>query len=164
MTYECVSITGAVASITEPVCADWTGDLNTGLRQLTNSYDKVNDYPVIRPQLYTVTIRGTANKNNLATDTATFTFELKDVCDPPATITRPSLNDQTFNIENDSKPTYDHEAFTVDPSQCGLTHSYSNTLLVNSDADTVIDAYDPATTTFTWDYPADDDGPIRPDL
>jgi hypothetical protein len=121
ITYSCVSIEALEASPEVPTCGDFTGDLNAA-GTLSTSFDIANDYPVIRPQSYSVKIAGTATKSGEVLE-AFFTFELTDVCDPPTSVTRANLIDQTFNIEDDSLPTYEAEAFSVSPDVCLLTYT-----------------------------------------
>jgi len=61
-----------------------------------------------------------------------------------------------------SRPTYTHLPFSVTPSVCPLKYSITHTDIFSSDADTAIESYDENTFTFTWNYDALDDGPIRP--
>ena len=102
VTYQCVQIQGASDATPDEYtsCADWTDALNAS-QTMTGSYDKANDYLNVKPQVYTVTIRGTATKSGTTAD-ATFTFELKDVCDPPSSLTAPTIGDYSFNIEDDT--------------------------------------------------------------
>lgn len=92
VTYECISIKGALDATPDEntSCSDWNAQLNT-LGTMTNSYSKDTDYASVRPQEYTVTIRGTATKSGQTAD-AEFKFRLKDICDPPASsFVRPTL-------------------------------------------------------------------------
>ena len=87
---------------------------------------------VYPPGLYRVTITGTAigSTNNLQ-ETATFEFELKDVCDPPTSLSLdpPGLQDQSYTVTDDSMPTYTHPNWTIEPSFCTFTYSYDETKL-----------------------------------
>lgn len=162
VTYECISIVGAEASPVTPTCSSFSGNLNDVSRQLTTSFNK-SDYANVRPQVYTVTIRGTATKSGATAD-ATFTFELEDFCLTQATVNRADIPDTSYNIANTSRPTYSHNAFTTSIPECQsvLTYSYTTAGIVNSAFNTVIENYDTSSRTFTFFYPGNDDGPVRP--
>ena len=130
---------------------------------MTGSYDKENDYLVVKPQLYNVKIRATATKSGATAD-AGFTFELVDICDPPLSLTAPVINDYSFNIRDNSRPTTTHDPFVVNPPQCTYTTEMTQTRLVNSQEDTVLYDYNSNDGIFTWDYLAEDSGPVLPDL
>jgi len=132
---------------------------------MTIKFDGTTDYNNIEPTVYRIIVKGLATKSTSQIEKfATFTVTLSDICDPPVSVTKASLIDQTFNIEDTSLPTYVHEAFTVSPTVCPLTYTYTETAIVNSLATTAIAFYDEQTKTFRWLYNGDDDGPIRPSI
>jgi hypothetical protein len=47
-----------------------------------------------------------------------------DPCNPPATIAQLGLTDQTYTITQ-TEITYVHEGYTIDPSYCEVTKSYT---------------------------------------
>lgn len=85
-----------------------------------------------------MTIRATATKSGNTAD-ATFDFELVDICDPPISIKAPTtIEDFEFNIRNNNRPSYSFDDFEPTPILCSYFVTYTETKLVNSDADTVI--------------------------
>lgn len=82
---------------------------------MTTSFDLVNDYPVVKPQEYTVTIKGTVDKSGEFV-TKTFKFTLLDACDPPQAVTAQPIQDYPFTLADDSLPTYTHSEFSVTPA------------------------------------------------
>lgn len=125
-------------------CSDFNDGLNLDAT-LTISFtiqDYLTDVP---PQVYTVTITGTATKSGL-TQTTTFAITLEDICDPPVIVSRPVIDNQEFTIADKSEPTFTHPSFTVIPPICPLTYTYTATELVEpAVANTAIKAYDAVT-------------------
>ena len=63
-----------------------------------------------------------------------YTFELKDPCNPPVSVSVGVLEDQgDYTPTQTDFPNYTHAEFNVDPAYCPLTYSYSYEKLNNGD-------------------------------
>ena len=138
-------------------CSDYT--VSNGEISLTaTENDYVNN--VFRPGVFVVTITGTAvESNGSQSQDATIEFTLKDPCDPPVSVTKAALTDQTYTLTT-TDSTYTHPVFTVVPAFCPLTYSYSETSLTDGDgnSDTAISRVDK---TFSFFYDKDN-APVNP--
>ena len=56
-------------------------------------------------------------------------LELKDPCDPPASITRVPMDDQVYELMDLTEPFYTHPEFTIVPDYCPIDYSYDITNL-----------------------------------
>jgi hypothetical protein len=111
------------------------------------------------PGVYVVTITGTANgSDGPLSKTTTIEITLVDPCDPPTSVTSTSLTNQEYRLADMSGPTYTHGEFTVVPSFCPLTYTYSETKLVGGEDDTAISRVNKI---FTFSYDKDD-APVNP--
>ena len=103
-----------------PNCESFTTNQLDSMGTMTIKFDQA-DYINFKPQVYTVIISGTATKSNKFAF-ATFTITLEDICDPPVSLTRSSLVTQSFNIADNSSPTYVHDPFTINPPACTIIY------------------------------------------
>ena len=165
MTYTCASVARKDGQSTSMTCSDFNidgsfnGDNSDGQLSLTvDEDDYVNN--VFVPGVFVVTVTGTADASDgPQSKDATIEFTLKDPCDPPVSVAISALTDQTYTLTT-TGATYTHPEFSVAPSYCPLTYTYSETTLTdgNGDIDSAIDRTDK---TFTFSYDKDD-APVNP--
>ena len=109
-----------------------------------------NDYKnvVYAPGVFTVTIEGTVEgSDGPETQEAEIKITLLDPCDPPVSVDRVPLTNQSYRIGDPSATPYTHPNFVVSPDFCPLTYTYSETTLL--DGSTAISRTDK---TFTFSY------------
>ena len=63
-------------------------------------------------------------------------FRLQDPCDPPESLTAPTIIDQTYTLGDVSATPYTHPDFVIVPDYCGIEYSYNWTSLTDSDGNT----------------------------
>ena len=72
-------------------------------------------------------------------------------CPTPISFDASVLVDQEYTLTGTSVD-YIFDAFSIDPSVCDITYTYS---LTEATGDPVVSVFDGATQTFTFDYTAD---------
>lgn len=76
---------------------------------------------------------------------------LQDPCDPPVSITVPTLDDETYIITDTTEPDYTHPEFIADPSYCKVSYTYDLGTVNNKDG-IPVSAISRADKTFSWFY------------
>lgn len=106
-TYSCDSVVG-VGAASGLTCSDLDFSSVNGEVSYTITSTDYTDLS-ISPGTYTVTVLGTVDRSNPSvTHTETFTITLTDPCDPPVSITAPTLVDQSYTLYQPAE-TYTHE-------------------------------------------------------
>lgn len=161
--YSCAGVTRVDGQPSQISCADFVVDENAGVWDFSiTANDSKYTGLVWDPAVYSVTILGTAVRSG-ETLTSNFQLELVDPCNPPNSITAPTLLDQNYIITTPAA-SYVHEAFSVDPAYCPLEYANSVTLLANGNNAVTEGATNSRTFSFYYDSdltPADETEEIQ---
>ena len=117
-----------------------------------------------KPGTYCVTFTATnlVDETNLPaqSDTSQYCFELVDPCNPPDSVTAPTLVDQAYTISDPTATPYTHPAFVISPDYCEIRLNYEETKFTDDGGDlqTAITRVDD---TFSFFYGADL-SPVKP--
>ena len=137
VSYECTSVVRVDGFESKIKCEDfdfdglYDGGSSDGILTFvadSNDYESMN-YP---PGVYTVTITGTAIKSiNEIKETATFTLNILDPCDPPTSLSKAEFSDQEYTLTDDDAVKYTHSSFTISPLYCKFRYDYDISDLID---------------------------------
>ena len=142
VTYECTSVTYDDNQSSVIDCSDFTfdgdfnGDNTDGQLSITVTSDKFidtnNSYPVGD---YFILITGTAvdSQDQLPQET-TVKLTLVNPCDPPNSLTAPTLMNRKYTISDANAPSYTTGDFVIEPAFCEYSVEYSITDLTSVEA------------------------------
>ena len=88
----------------------------------------------------------TSYSTNSITQTVPFTVTVIDPCDKPLSVTASALTNQFYTITQNAFD-YKFPAYTVSPTWCTITYTYT---ITNSAGDAAINKWSPTTQTFTF--------------
>ena len=136
VTYTCTDIKRKDGTTSNIDCSDITYDGkfddvgNDGQLVISANGDDYESGKVT-PGTYVIEITGSVNGSTGPTmDTTTIEITFADPCDPPVSISEPTLVNQKYILTNPNAASYNPEPiFTVDPPYCPYNYVWTNTNL-----------------------------------